>query len=192
MIWSSSALTVCPGSGAAAARITSIVGCGNVFVGADVEGQESSPAAAPLDVTVASDPTPSGCPSIVLAATAAAAGANLLFETVAKCSNFVSKRLLLAGGRGVAAALLVVMSAILCGGWSRGIAKLLVPLLSGFLSELELVPAMLPKTCTSRSCNFCESEDRAGADEWLLAIAAGTWELDASNDPFSKSVMKTS
>jgi hypothetical protein len=134
MIWSSSALTVCPGSGAAAAvapGITSIVGCGNVFVGADVEGQESSPTAAPLDVTVAADPTPSGCPSIVLAATAA--GVNLLFETVAKCSNFVSERLLLAGGRGVAAALLVVMSAILCGGWSRGIAKMLLPLLSGFL-----------------------------------------------------------
>jgi hypothetical protein len=168
------------------------VGCGNVFVGADVEGQASSPTAAPLDGTVVADPTPSGCPSIVLAATAAAAGANLLFETVAKCSNFVSESLLLAGGRGVAAALLVVMSAILCSGWSRGIAKLLLPLLSGFLSGLELVPAMLPKTCTSSSCSFCESEDRAGADEWLLAIAAGTWELDASNDPFSKPVTKTS
>jgi hypothetical protein len=170
------------------------VGCGNVFVGADVEGQESSLTAAPLDVAVAEDPTPSGCPSIVLAATAAAAaaGANLLLETVPKCSNFVSERLLLAGGRGVAAALLVVMPAILCGGWSRGIAKLMLPLLSGFLSGLELVPAMLPKTCTSRSCSFCESEDRAGADEWLLTIAAGTWELDASNDPFSKPVMKTS
>jgi hypothetical protein len=166
------------------------VGCGNDFVGADVEGST----AAPLDVTVAADPTPSGCPSIVLAATAAAAaGANLLFETVANCSNFVSERLLLAGGRGVAGALLVVMSAILCGGWSRGIAKLLLPpLVSGFLSGLELVPAMLPKTCTSRSCSFCESEDRAGADEGLLAIAAGTWELDASNDPFSKPVKKTS